>query len=102
MFIWFGYAASQHFGVVTGRSYSLQIRPASLPKFVNTIMARFGPCPAGMCRVPSYGSPIFKAVQQKRCTALYTALTKSLKSPEYAVGEGSEWSNVDWSVAVPH
>src|SRR6266700_4798975 len=50
----------------------------------------------------AYGSPIFKVVQQKRCTALYTALTKSLESPEYAVGEGSEWSNVEWSVPVPH
>ena len=49
----------------------------------------------------SYGSPIFKAVQQKRCKALYTALTKSPKSPEYAVGEGSERSNVARSVAVP-
>src|SRR6266568_8094396 len=26
------------------------------------------------CSVSSYGSPIFKVVQQKRCTALYTAL----------------------------
>ena len=48
----------------------------------------------------AYGSPIFKAVQQKRCKALYTALTKSPKSPEYAVGEGSERSNVERSVAV--
>ena len=48
-----------------------------------------------------YGSPIFKAVQQKRCKALYTALTKSPTAPEDAVGEGSERSNVDWSVAVP-
>src|SRR5499427_8625408 len=49
----------------------------------------------------SYGSPIFKVVQQKRCKALYTALTKSPKSPEYAGGEGSERSNVERSVAVP-
>jgi len=49
----------------------------------------------------SYGSPIFKTVQQKRCKALYTALTKSPTAPEDAVGEGSERSNVDWSVAVP-
>ena len=49
----------------------------------------------------SYGSPIFKAVQQKRCKALYRALKKSPKSPEYAVGEGSERSNVDRSVAGP-
>ena len=48
-----------------------------------------------------YGSPIFKAVQQKRCKALYTALTKSPTAPEDAVGEGSERSNVDQSVAVP-
>ena len=49
----------------------------------------------------TYGSPIFKAVQQKRCKALYTALTKSPKAPEYAVGEGSERSNVERSVVVP-
>src|SRR6266568_7335422 len=47
------------------------------------------------------GSPIFKAVQQQRCKASYTALPKSLKSPEYAVGEGSERSHVDQPVAVP-
>ena len=49
----------------------------------------------------TYGSPIFKVVQQKRCKALYTGLTESLKSLEYAVGEGSERSHVDRSVAVP-
>jgi hypothetical protein len=49
----------------------------------------------------SYGSLIFKVVQQKRSKALYTALTKSLKSLEYAVGGGSERSHVDRSVAVP-
>ena len=49
----------------------------------------------------TYGSPIFKAVQQKRCKALYTALTKSPKAPEYAVGEGSERSNVERSVGGP-
>ena len=48
----------------------------------------------------TYGSPIFKAVQKKQCKALYTALKKSPKSPEYAVGEGSGWSHVDRSVAV--
>jgi hypothetical protein len=36
------------------------------------------------------GSPIFKAVQKKRYKALYRALTNSPKSPEYAVGAGSE------------
>ena len=49
----------------------------------------------------TYSSTIFKAVQQKQCKALYTALTKSPKSPEYAVGEGSERSNVEWSVGGP-
>src|SRR4029453_13199061 len=51
--------------------------------------------------VVTYCSSIFKVVQQKRCKALYTGLTESLKSPEYAVGEGSERSNIDRSVAVP-
>jgi hypothetical protein len=51
--------------------------------------------------VMAYGSPIFKVVQQKRCKALYTDLTESLKSLEYAAGEGSERSNGDRSVAVP-
>jgi len=36
--------------------------------------------------VVTYGSPIFKAVQQKRRKALYRALKKSPKSPEFAVG----------------
>src|SRR5712691_1994946 len=49
----------------------------------------------------TYGSPIFKAVPKKQCKALYRALTKSLKSPESAVGEGSGRSNVEGSVAVP-
>jgi len=49
----------------------------------------------------AYGSPIFKAVPKKQCKALYRALTKSLKSPESAVGEGSGRSNVEGSVAVP-
>ncbi len=38
----------------------------------------------------TYGSPIFKAVPKKRCKALYRALKKSPKSPELAVGAGSE------------
>src|SRR6266852_3888905 len=49
----------------------------------------------------TYGSPIFKAVPKKQCKALYRALTKSLTSPESAVGEGSGRSNVEGSVAVP-
>jgi hypothetical protein len=54
-------------------------------------------------RIPlyAYGSPIFKAVQKKQCTALYRALKKSPKSPEFAVGEGSERSHVDRSVVPP-
>ena len=42
LFIGFRDTASQYFGVVTGRSCGLQIRQASLPKIVNTTMARFG------------------------------------------------------------
>src|SRR5262249_43652357 len=34
----------------------------------------------------THGSPIFKAVQKKRCTALYRALMKSPTAPAYAVG----------------
>ena len=49
----------------------------------------------------TYGSPIFKAVQQKWYKALCRALTKSPKSPEYAVGEGSEPSHIDRSAGVP-
>jgi SRSO17 transposase len=48
-----------------------------------------------------YGSPIFKAVQQKRCTALYRALKKSPKSPESAAGAGSKPSHVDRSGVAP-
>jgi len=47
-----------------------------------------------------YGSPIFKAVQKKRCKALYRALKKSLTPPESAVGAGSERSHVDRSVGA--
>src|SRR6266542_5030375 len=49
----------------------------------------------------AYGSPIFKAVPKKRCKALYRALKKSPKSPELAVGAGSEPSYVDRSVGAP-
>ncbi len=49
----------------------------------------------------TYGSPIFKAVPKKRCKALYRALKKSPKSPELAVGAGSEPSYVDRSVGAP-
>ena len=49
----------------------------------------------------AYGSPIFKAVEQKWYKALCRALTKSPKSPEYAVGEGSEPSHIDRSAGVP-
>jgi hypothetical protein len=48
----------------------------------------------------SYGSPIFKAVQKKRCEALYRALKKSLKPPESAVGAGAERSHVERSVGA--
>ena len=48
----------------------------------------------------TYGSPIFKVVQQKRRKALYRALKKSPKSPEFAVGEGSERSHVGRSVGA--
>jgi len=48
----------------------------------------------------TYGSPIFKVVQQKWCKALYTVLKQSPTPPEYAVGEDSEGSNVDQSVVV--
>ena len=41
LFIGFGDTASQYFGVVTRQSGCLQIRPASLPKFVNTILTWF-------------------------------------------------------------
>src|SRR5713101_4567860 len=51
--------------------------------------------------INTYGSPIFKAVQQKWYKALCRALTKSPKSPEYAVGEGSEPSHIDRSAGVP-
>ncbi len=49
----------------------------------------------------TYGSPIFKAVQQKRCTALYRVLKNTPKPLESAAGAGSEPSYVDRSVAVP-
>jgi hypothetical protein len=49
----------------------------------------------------TYGSPIFKAVQKKQCKASYRALKKSPKSPEFAVGAGSERSPVDRSVVSP-
>lgn len=49
----------------------------------------------------TYGSPIFKAVPKKRCKALYRALKKSPKSPELAVGAGSEPSYVDRSAGAP-
>jgi hypothetical protein len=52
-------------------------------------------------QINSYGSPIFKAVQQKRCKALYRALKNNPKPPESAVGAGSEPSYVDRSVVVP-
>ena len=68
--------------------------------FFETLALR-GFCETQVHAVMAYGSPIFKAVRQKRCKALYTALTKSPKSPEYAVGEGSERSNVERSVAGP-
>ena len=45
----------------------------------------------------TYGSPIFKAVQQKWYKAWYRDLTRSPKSPEYALGEGSEPSHIDQS-----
>src|SRR5215831_17980930 len=57
-------------------------------------------CVGGTLDTGAYGSPIFKVVPQKRCKALYTALTESLKSLEYAVGGDSERSHVDRSVAV--
>jgi DNA-binding response OmpR family regulator len=47
------------------------------------------------------GSPIFRAVQEKRCKALCRALKKSPKPPESAVGVGSKPSHVDWSVGAP-
>src|SRR5262249_25496863 len=49
----------------------------------------------------TYGSPIFKAVQQMRCKALYRALTNTPKSRESAVGAGSALSYVDGSVVAP-
>ena len=48
-----------------------------------------------------YGSPIFKAVQQKRCKASYTTLRRSPRGPECAVGEGSEHSDAPRSVGAP-
>src|SRR5712671_5090737 len=47
------------------------------------------------------GSPIFKAVQKKWCTAWCRVLKNSPKPPESAVGEGSEPSYVDRSVGAP-
>src|SRR6266478_6075663 len=47
------------------------------------------------------GSPIFKAVQKKWCTAWCRALKKSPKPPESAVGEGSEPSDSDRSGGAP-
>jgi hypothetical protein len=44
LFIEFRNTTSQDLVGVTGRSGGLQIRPASLPKFVNTTMARFVQC----------------------------------------------------------
>jgi type I restriction enzyme, S subunit len=49
----------------------------------------------------AYGSPIFKAVRKKRSKASYTPLRRSPKSPQCAVGEDSEQSNVDTSDAAP-
>ena len=59
------------------------------------------PLTVGILLLNTYGSPIFKAVQKKQCKALYRALKKSPKSPEFAVGEGSERSHVDRSVVPP-
>src|SRR6266853_1115047 len=58
-------------------------------------------CNKAYSHLITYGSPIFKAVQQKWYKALCRALTKSPKSPEYAVGEGSEPSHIDRSAGVP-
>ena len=49
----------------------------------------------------AYGSPIFKAVRQKRRKALYTPLRRSPKLPECVVGAGSEGTNVWTSAAAP-
>src|SRR2546428_12122576 len=50
----------------------------------------------------TYGSPIFKAVQEKHSQASYTPLRGSPKSPKCAVGEDAEQSHVDTSEAAPH
>ena len=47
------------------------------------------------------GSPIFKAVQQKRYKALYRALKESPTAPESAVAAGSERSHIERSVGAP-
>ena len=51
--------------------------------------------------IETHRSPIFKAVQKKQYKALYRALTKSPKSPEYAVGAGSEPSHIAQSAGAP-
>src|SRR5712691_9983364 len=51
--------------------------------------------------IRTYGSPIFKAVQQKQCKASYTTLRRSPRGPECAVGEGSEHSDAPTSVGAP-
>src|SRR6516165_10342174 len=51
--------------------------------------------------ITTHGSPIFRAVQKKWCTALYRALMKNPTTPESAVGAGSEPSYVERAVGVP-
>ena len=52
-------------------------------------------------QLTTHGSPIFRAVQKKWCTALYRALMKNPTTPESAVGAGSEPSYVERAVGVP-
>ena len=51
--------------------------------------------------ITTHGSPMFRAVQKKWCTALYRALMKNPTTPESAVGAGSEPSYVERAVGVP-
>jgi len=59
------------------------------------------PLMACFWKILTPGSPIFKAVQKKWCTAWCRALKKSPTPPESAVGEGAEPSYVDRSVGAP-
>src|SRR5712691_7048256 len=76
--------------MLKGDFFSLEYEQRKIQRISGMKLRAFIPFPNPW----SYGSPIFKAVQKKRYKALYRALTKSPKSPEYAVGAGSEPSHI--------